>query len=136
MHKRQPTMKVKNRILRLISFLLLTVPLPVGAILLDCEINADRTYTCIEISASTSRTEAPEGKETYSAEYSRYIEEAKNSCVYEEPRRRLGGKTTGGTLRNEDLKAARAAYEQCISDKARALWRSNNPGGSTSPTGE
>lgn len=134
---------MRNRILQLVALVPLTAPLPAGAILLDCEVNADRVYTCIEISDAATHTAAPEGTETYSAEYSAYIEEAKKSCVYREPRRRVSGKNTSAALRVEELKSARADYEQCIADKARAMWRSNNAGGKanapsqrTGPTGE
>lgn len=127
---------MKNRTLRLALPLLLGIAFPAHAILLDCEINADRTYTCIEISDATARTETSPGRETYGPEYSGYVEEAKASCVYNEPRRRVAGKNTGAALRSEELKSARAKYEKCITDKARELWRRNNTGGRTNAPGE
>ena len=107
------------------SFILAAIPLQANALLLDCEINADKTYTCIEISGAVT-ADAPEDKESYGEEYNRYVNQARQSCVYEEPRKRTVGKGSGGAQRSEMIKAARKDYDDCIRDKARALWRQNN----------
>jgi hypothetical protein len=112
---------------------LLSLPLPAGAVLLDCDINAERIYTCVEIGDSSAAADAADKQQTYGEEYRRYIEQAKQRCVYDEPRRRVAGKNTGGALRVEELKSARAEYEQCISETARELWRTNNPPGDSKP---
>ncbi len=104
--------------------------LQVQAILLDCEINPDKTYTCIEISDTDSRG-TPDDDKSYGEEYSGYVEQAKQSCVYREPRKRATGKAGGSAVRTEELKSARKDYENCISDKARELWRRNNNPGQT-----
>ena len=110
----------------LASFILAAaLPLQTQALLLDCEINPDKTYTCIEISNADS-PESPEDTQSYGDEYSGYIDEAKRSCVYREPRKRPAGKVGGSAQRTEELKSARKDYENCISDKARALWRQHN----------
>ena len=101
------------------------LPLQTQALLLDCEINADKTYTCIEISDTASRGTPEDGK-SYGEEYSGYVEQAKQSCVYEEPRKRAAGKAGGSAVRTEEIKSARKDYEKCISDRARSLWRQNN----------
>jgi len=110
---------------------LLSLPIPAGAVLLDCEINAQRIYTCVEVGESATAAETADGTETYGDEYRGYIEQAKQQCVYNEPRRRVAGKNTGSALRIEELKSARAEYEQCISKTARELWRKNNPPGAS-----
>jgi len=110
---------------------LLSLPLPAAAVLLDCDINAERIYTCVEIGDSPAAADTPDNKQAYGEEYRRYIEQAKQQCVYHEPRRRVAGKNTGGALRVEELKSARAEYEQCISETARELWRKKNPPGNS-----
>jgi hypothetical protein len=100
-------------------------PLPAYAILLDCDINSDGTYHCIDITGNTGGTPV-ESENNYSEAYSRYLEQARSRCVYEEPRKR-GGKKTGAALRSEELKSAREAYERCVTDNARALWLQDNP---------
>jgi hypothetical protein len=112
---------------------LLALPIPAGAVLLDCEINAQRIYTCVEVGESATAAETADGTETYGDEYRPYLEQAKQQCVYRKPRRRVAGKNTGGALRSEELKAARAEYEQCVSETARELWRSNDPPGASAP---
>jgi hypothetical protein len=107
--------------------MLLSLPLPAAAVLLDCDINAERIYTCVEIGDSAATADPADSQQTYGEEYRGYIEQAKQRCVYNEPRRRVAGKNTGGALRVEELKSARAEYDQCISETARELWRSNNP---------
>lgn len=116
--------------------LLLGIPVSTNALLLDCDINADRIYTCIEVGATRGNAETPDDKQSYSAEYQRFVEAAKQACVYHKPRRRTAGKNTGGALRSEELKSARLEYEQCVTDKARALWREHKSGIKAGPTGE
>jgi hypothetical protein len=108
---------------------LLSLPLPARAVLLDCDIDARRIYTCTEVGESAATVPAPDGAQTYGDEYLNYFEQAKQQCVYNEPRRRVNGKDTGGALRVELLKSARKDYEDCISATARELWRQNNPTG-------
>ena len=107
------------------GFVFITLPLKVPALLLDCEINPDKTYTCIEISApnrpDVSKEQVPKREDHRS-----YMEEAKQSCVYREPRKRVSSKGGGSALRSEALKSAREDYEKCISDKAWELWHQNN----------
>ncbi len=110
------------------GFISATFPLTVPALLLDCEINPDKTYTCVEISPTDvpdiSREQAPKRED-----HRRYIEQAKKSCVYREPRKRISNKGGGSALRTEELKSARKDYEKCISEKAWELWhQNNNPG--------
>ena len=114
-----------------VIIILLSLPVTAVAVLLDCEIDAQRIYTCVEVGESATAAQDPDGTEAYGEEYRRYIEQAKQQCVYKEPRRRVAGKNTGGALRTEELKSARNAYEQCVSEKARALWRKNNPPGTS-----
>jgi hypothetical protein len=113
--------------------IILFLPFPAAAILLDCEINAERIYTCVEIGASATAADDANDKEAYGEEYRRYIEQAKQNCVYSEPRRRTAGKNNTAALRVEELKSAQADYEQCISETARDLWRKNNPPGTSKP---
>lgn len=105
---------------------LLVPPLPAYAILLDCDINSDGTYHCIDITGTTGST-AAESDNNYSEAYGRYLEQARSRCVYEEPPKRGGGKKTGAALRSEELKSAREAYERCVTDNARTLWLQDNP---------
>ena len=98
----------------------------VEAVLLDCEISAERIYTCVEIGESTPSTDPNQDAEAYGDEYRQYMEQAKQHCVYSEPRRRIAGKNTGGALRMEELKSAREEYEQCLTDTARKLWQTNH----------
>jgi hypothetical protein len=110
-----------------ISLTLLSLPLSSGAVLLDCEIDAQRIYTCVEVSEPATSAPKTDETEAYGDEYRRYLEQAKEQCVYNEPPRRVAGKNTGGALRMEQLKSAREEYEHCVGAKARELWRKNNP---------
>lgn len=112
---------------------LLSLSRPAGAVLLDCDVNAERIYTCVEIGTSVGDTAPGDNSETYGEEYRRYVEQAEQVCVYNEPRRRVAGKNTGGALRVEELKSARADYEQCISETARGMWRKNKPPATAKP---
>jgi len=118
-------MKSKQLSSLVAGLLYTTLPLQTQALLLDCEINADKTYTCIELSDAGS-PDSPGDQDSYGEEYSGYVEQAKQSCVYREPRKRAAGKGTGSAQRTEEIKSARKDYEKCISDQARALWRQNN----------
>jgi len=110
---------------RLILTLLPLLPLPAGAVLLDCEINAERIYRCVEINASAVAPDTAKGQDADAAEYARYVAAAKKACVYTEPPSRPAAKNASAALRAEKLKAAREAYEQCVADKTRALWLKN-----------
>ncbi len=114
-----------------IVLILLALPITSGAVLLDCEIDAQRIYTCVEVGEPAAAGGKADDTEAYGDEYRRYLEQAEQQCVYNEPRRRVAGKNTGGALRMEDLKSAREEYEQCVSAKARELWRKNNPPGAS-----
>ena len=107
--------------------ILLSLPVTAGAVLLDCEIDARRIYTCVEVSEPSTAGRKADNTEAYGDEYRRYLKQAEEQCVYNEPRRRVAGKNTGGALRMEELKSAREEYERCVSAKARELWRNNNP---------
>jgi hypothetical protein len=115
------------------TLILLSLPISAGAVLLDCEIDAQRIYTCVEVGESAIAARQTDDAEAYGDEYRRYLEQAKQQCVYNEPRRRVAGKNTGGALRMEELKSARQEYEQCVSATARELWRKNNPPGAPDP---
>ena len=110
---------------RLILTLLPLLPLPVGAVLLDCQINAGRIYRCVEVNASALVPDTAKGQDADAAEYGRYVAEAKKACVYNEPPSRPAAKNASAALRAEKLKAAREAYDQCVADKTRALWLKN-----------
>ena len=105
-----------------------TLPMTAPALLLDCEINADKTYTCVEISG-VNPPEDSEKRQPGSEDHRSYMEQAKQSCVYREPRKRATGKGGGSALRSEEIKSAREDYEKCISDKAWELWHLNNTPG-------
>ncbi len=119
-------MKSKKIYSLVAGLLYAALPLQAQALLLDCEINADKTYTCIELSDAGAAEKSPGDQGSYGEEYSGYVEQAKQSCVYQEPRKRAAGKGTGSAQRTEEIKSARKDYEKCVSDKARALWRQNN----------
>ena len=109
----------------IVSLVFAVIPLQANALLLDCEINADKTYTCIEISGAVT-ADTPEDQKSFGEEYSSYFEQAKQSCVYEEPQKRTVGKGSGSAQRSEKIKTARMKYDDCVRDKARILWRQNN----------
>jgi hypothetical protein len=118
---------------------LVCLPLPAAAVLLDCDISADRIYTCVEIGGSATgagpqvHQESAAGSQVYGEEYRRYREQAQQRCVYNAPRRRSAGKNTGAALRVEELKSARAEYDQCIRETARKIWLENNPPDTSKP---
>ncbi len=101
------------------------IPPQANALLLDCDINANKTYTCIEISAPESAGK-PIDQDTYGEEYNSYVNQARQSCVYEKPRKRATGKGYSGAQRSEEIKTARKNYDDCVRDKARTLWHQNN----------
>jgi hypothetical protein len=92
--------------------------LPAGAVILDCEINIDGTYTCIEIRDTSV---SPEVREQARETQRVYVEQAQEQCEYREPRRRMGGRASSGAQRLEDLKRAKREYDQCVAEKAEAL---------------
>ncbi|MDH3901212.1 MAG: hypothetical protein OEU51_09230 [Gammaproteobacteria bacterium] len=96
----------------------LVAALPVSGIVLDCEINIDGTYTCIEIGETSV---SPEVRARAQENYRAYIEEAQTQCEYNEPRRRTGGRASSSAQRLEDLKRARREYDKCVATKAEAL---------------
>ena len=104
---------------------LLLLPSPATALLLDCEINADKTYTCIELDGK------PHDQDNISAvlptedgnALSNYLEQARDQCEYKEPPKRSGNKNSGGTYRVEAIKKARENYDDCVNTHARGLWR-------------
>lgn len=103
---------------RLFMPILLAVPLPVAGIILDCDINADGTYTCVEIDGTAIPDEVREqARESQRA----YIEEARTRCVYEEPRRRSGGKAPTGAKWMEAQKRAKEKYDACIASEAEKI---------------
>jgi hypothetical protein len=126
-------MKHGNRHARPFALLLLcTWPLSGASVVLDCEISKDRVYTCIEIgaTAATPGTADTDGDRSdgYDQEYARYIEAARQTCVYDEPPRRASARMRDGALRTERLKSARADYEKCVAETARARWLEDRPG--------
>jgi hypothetical protein len=88
------------------------------AVILDCEINFDGTYSCVEIRDTSVSPEArAEAQETQRV----YVERAQEHCEYQEPRRRMGGRASSGAQRLEDLKRAKREYDKCVAEKAEAL---------------
>lgn len=102
------------------------LPLPADAILLDCEINRDGSYHCIEIAGDDGNTRIDAADKDHDELYKRYLDQARSECTYKEPRKRAGGKMTGAAHRSEELKSARNDYDRCVRDKARALRRQEN----------
>lgn len=104
----------------------LTVSLPAAAIIFDCDLNADGTYTCVELQGldvpETTREEAREMQR-------KYIEQARTQCEYREPRRAMGGRQKSAAHWMEDKKKARKDYEDCIADKANELQRTDQQTG-------
>ncbi len=108
---------------RLIVALSLTPSAPAFAIILDCEHNLDGTYTCVEI-GSSAETAAASPAQTEAAEVDRaYIERARESCTFQKPRARAGGKGSTSALKMEAMKSAREDYERCLARKAAELKR-------------
>jgi hypothetical protein len=110
------------------ALVLAGLPLSAAAVLLDCQINDQRIYTCVEVGVPGAETQPVE--QVDSEAYGPYLEQAQQQCVYREPRRRTGGKKTSLAARTEQLKSAREDYEACVSATARELWLKDNPPGS------
>lgn len=113
----------------ILPVMLLSAPLQCGAILLDCEVQKNGIYQCIEISEPGTTPATTTQEESYGSTYNEFREQAKSRCTYEEPRKRAGGKNTGAASRTEDIKSARKDYEQCINEHARALWQQHKADG-------
>jgi len=96
----------------------LVTALPVSAIVLDCDININGTYTCVEIGKTSV---SPEARARAQENFRAYIKEAQKKCEYNEPRRRTGGKATNSAQRLEDLKIARKVYDDCVATHAEIL---------------
>ena len=106
----------------LLACLLLTVPLQASGIILDCEVNVDGTYTCIEIHGTVVTEDA---RNKAREEQQKYYQQASSQCEYREPRRRPVGKSSSA-LRMEDLKRARAEYEACVARKAEEMRKADS----------
>ena len=109
----------------------MTVSIPVFAIQLDCEKNADGTYTCIEIgkpavtppaAEAVSSPKAASDDKTPPVEPD-YLEQARKECVYNKPRKRIGGQKHGAAQKREQEKAARKDYEDCVAEAALRIRR-------------
>ena len=105
----------------LLAGLALAAPLPAHAIILDCDINVDGTYTCVEIHGTVLTEDARQQAREAQREY---YDQAQDECEYREPRRRPSGKGSSA-LRMEDQKRAQAEYEACISRKAEELRKAD-----------
>ena len=75
-------MPAKPALLLILPVLLL--PLQAAAIILDCEVNVDGTYTCIEIHGTVVTEEA---RNKAKQEQQKYYQQAQDKCEYREPRR-------------------------------------------------
>ena len=105
-----------------LACLFLAAPLQAFGIILDCEVNVDGTYTCVEIHGTVLTEDA---RRKAKAEQQKYYEQASSQCEYEEPRRRPVGKGSSA-LRMEDLKRAQAEYEACIARKAEEMRKADS----------
>lgn len=103
--------------------MMLCVPSSAFAVLLDCEVTREGYYRCIEVGESSASGPGGADVDAVDETYQGFREQARSQCVYEEPRKRAGGKNSGVTQRSEALKSARNRYEKCVSDTARDLWR-------------
>jgi len=92
-------------------------------IVLDCDLNADGTYTCVEIGGATVSPKA--GNEAMQSQLA-YIKQARKNCVRKEPLRRPNRKG-GVAVRSEDLKRVERKYQQCVAHKAAALRKAEMP---------
>lgn len=119
--RKYPVMK---RSIPLLAAVLLAGALPARAVILDCEINIDGTYTCIEIRDTSV---SPEVRAKARESQRVYVEQAQEQCEYQEPRRRMGGRATSGAQRQEDLKRAKREYDKCVAEKAEALRQADQP---------
>lgn len=108
----------------ILACLCLAAPLPALGIILDCEVNVDGTYSCVEIHGTVVTEEA---REQARAEQQRYYEQASSQCEYQAPRRRPVGKGSSA-LRMEDQKRAQAEYEACVARKAEEMRKAEAAG--------
>lgn len=102
--------------------LFLAAPLQAFGIILDCEVNVDGTYTCVEIHGTVVTEDA---RRKARAEQQKYYEQAGSQCELKQPRRRPAGKGSSA-LRMEDLKRAQAEYEACVARKAEAMRKADS----------
>ena len=109
----------------LLSIVVLVAAAPAAGVLLDCEINVDGAYTCVEIGETRV---SPEAREEARESFKAYIEEAQTRCEYREPRRRTGGRAMSSAQRMEDLKRARREYDECVAREAEALRQADKAG--------
>ncbi|HFD81518.1 MAG TPA: hypothetical protein ENK05_14190 [Gammaproteobacteria bacterium] len=100
------------------AVLLCALSTPAAAVLLDCDINSDGTYTCIEIKGTTV---SPEARQQARDRQKAYVEQARGECEYREPRKHPGIKGQSGAHRMEELKRAREKYERCVAERANVL---------------
>jgi len=90
-------------------------------IVLDCDLNADGTYTCVEIGGAPV---SPKAKKEATESQRAYIEQARKDCVREGLPRRPNRKG-GVAVRSEDLKRVEKKYQQCVAHKAAALRKAD-----------
>ena len=100
----------------------LLIPLHAQAIILDCEVATDGTYTCVEIHGTVVTEDA---RKKAKAEQRMYYERALDKCEYKEPRRRTMGKT-GGARQMEERKRAQDEYDACVARKAEEMRKADN----------
>ena len=105
----------------ILTCLFLAAPLQAFGIILDCEVNVDGTYTCVEIHGTVLTEDA---RNKARAEQQKYYEQARSQCEFREPRRRPAGKGSSA-LRMEDMKRAQAEYEACIARKAEEIRKAD-----------
>ena len=105
--------------------LALAIPLQASGIVLDCEVNTDGTYTCVEIHGTVLTEDA---RSKAKEEQLKYYERAIDKCEYREPRRRSMGKT-GGARMMEERKKAQAEFDACVSRKAEEMRKAESADG-------
>lgn len=105
-----------------LACLFLVIPLQAFGIILDCEVNVDGTYTCIEIHGTVVTEDA---RKKARAEQQKYYQQASGQCELKEPRRRPAGKGSSA-LRMEDRKRAQAEYEACIARTAEEMRKADS----------
>jgi len=98
-------------------FTCVVFPVSSFGIVLDCDLNADSTYTCVEITGSPVSPKA--GSKAVESQRA-YIEQARKDCVREAPPQRPNRKG-GAATRSEDLKQVEKKYQQCVAHKAAIL---------------
>lgn len=108
---------------RLFAALLITLPLGVSAIQLDCKDNGDGTYTCVEIKRQVKQPAAfPAATADEPADIDRAsVEQAEKECSYRKPHRRVSGMSTGTAVKMEGRKSAQKDYDRCVAQKLKAM---------------